>query len=96
MDVHSTASEVESAIARVRRRPSNHPPREAWMWKNVLDSKVIHTIDQSTLNPSNTLVSSVSGSELVCSYNWRIGDPPRVYVPGNYMALHSVPLAADE
>lgn len=59
------------------------------MWKNVLSTKVICYIDRTAVTPSDTPVSSASGSELVCSYNWRTGQDAKLHIPGRFYDLLS-------
>ncbi|KAK1514257.1 hypothetical protein CABS01_16747, partial [Colletotrichum abscissum] len=54
---------------------------EAWLWKNV-HRRVIHSIGHSSLIPSEASVSSDSGYELVCSYNWAVGQDEKIHIPG--------------
>ncbi|KAK7216168.1 hypothetical protein V2G26_004171 [Clonostachys chloroleuca] len=49
--------------------------QDAWMWEGVQADEVLGTIQASELNPSpdTAQVSSSSGCDLICSYNWQIG-----------------------
>ncbi|KAF6813208.1 hypothetical protein CSOJ01_04719 [Colletotrichum sojae] len=71
---------------------TNHPdPREAWMWENLRDTAV-RQINSTSLSPSDASVSSKSGSELVCSYNWKNSDGVEFHVPGHAPIWQNVPL----
>ncbi|KAK1843022.1 hypothetical protein CCHR01_14327 [Colletotrichum chrysophilum] len=75
----------------VRYRRSSKHHREAWLWKNV-NRKVLCSIGHSTLVPSNTLVSSKPGHELVCSYNWAVGPDEDIHIPGFAAVFQNVDL----
>ncbi|KAF6837178.1 hypothetical protein CPLU01_03290 [Colletotrichum plurivorum] len=71
---------------------TNHPdPREAWMWRNVPDA-ALRQINSTSLSPSDALVSSTSGSELVCSYNWKNCDGAEIHIPGHAPIWQDIPL----
>jgi hypothetical protein len=59
--------------------------RDRWMAKGV--GERIETIDNSALEPAETPVSSSTGYELICSYNWVNRKEPTIYVPGNWLPL---------
>ncbi|KAJ1333092.1 RAT1-interacting protein [Microdochium nivale] len=62
-------------------RPAR-PPNDSWLWKHAVKTTAIRSIHRAAIEPSNTPVSSTSGSELVCSYNWRIGKNASLHIPG--------------
>jgi hypothetical protein len=59
--------------------------RDQWMVKDV--GGKIDTIEVSSLKPADTPVSSSTGYELICSYNWANHKAPTTYVPGNGLPL---------
>ncbi|KAL0929522.1 uncharacterized protein CTRU02_215421 [Colletotrichum truncatum] len=78
-------------ITQFRRRNPGHQQREAWLWENVA-REVVYCISHPSLKPSNTLVSSAPGYELVCSYNWRVSQDARIHIPGFAAVFQNVTL----
>ncbi|KAK1451094.1 hypothetical protein CCUS01_11273 [Colletotrichum cuscutae] len=79
MEQHS--SEQQHHRGPRSRRPGKHR-LEAWLWKDV-HRQVIHSIDHPSLVPSEASVSSASRCELVCSYNWVVGQDEKIHIPGS-------------
>ncbi|KAK8096101.1 hypothetical protein PG999_014123 [Apiospora kogelbergensis] len=65
---------------------------DAWIWKDVLKANIIRHIDRTAIELSDTPVSSASGSELVCSYNWRNGQDTKLHIPGFAAIWQEIPL----
>ncbi|KAK6840247.1 hypothetical protein PG987_006113 [Apiospora arundinis] len=74
-----------------RWRPA-HARGEAWIWKNVFNTKIIRIIDRTAIELSDTPVSSALGCELVCSYNWRRGQDTKLHIPGFAAIWQEIPL----
>ncbi|KAK2005273.1 hypothetical protein LZ32DRAFT_612238 [Colletotrichum eremochloae] len=87
MEQHSSN---QKGPQRRRRKQSNHR-REAWLWENV-HRRVVHSIGHLSLEPSGTLVSSAPGYEVVCSYNWAVGQDEKIYIPGSAAVFQNVVL----
>lgn len=83
-------------------------PKNLWMAGNV--GKALGTVDHKTLKPCLEPVTSDSGFELVCSYNWRrpprgpfrsekesrAAQGPHIIVPGQAprVMVHQLPILA--
>ncbi|KAG7043058.1 geranylgeranyl pyrophosphate synthetase [Colletotrichum scovillei] len=56
-----------------------------------MDSRVIHCV-KHPVEPSDSMVSSATGCELVCSYNWKASQDLKIHVPGFAAVLQQVSL----
>lgn len=54
--------------------------KNSWMLSGT--GKLLKTVTPSDLTASTTEVSSASGFELLCTYNWTSLPSPTIYVPG--------------
>ncbi|KAK6330100.1 hypothetical protein TWF718_003528 [Orbilia javanica] len=54
-----------------------------WLWMDVKSRRAIGIIDQATLEPDDSLVSSASKSVLLCSYDWQDEQTPTILIPGH-------------
>ncbi|KAK1498164.1 hypothetical protein CABS01_17033, partial [Colletotrichum abscissum] len=67
------------------------PGCDAWMWETVMDSWVIHCV-KHPVEPSDSMVSSATGYDLVCSYNWKASQDLKIQIPGFAAVLQEVSL----
>ncbi|KAF7559945.1 hypothetical protein G7046_g4215 [Stylonectria norvegica] len=66
------------------------PKKDWWLFMDAGD--ILKTIRSTDISPSQTAVTSSSGYDMLCSYNWVNLQKPTVYVPGNPPHYVNMPL----
>ncbi|KAI3316823.1 hypothetical protein HD806DRAFT_527538 [Xylariaceae sp. AK1471] len=69
-----------------------HDPRDRWMWKGARTSNAFHVIAETNLEPSVNMVSSETGYQLICSYDWLDSKQASIQIPGFIPIWQHVPL----
>ncbi len=52
------------------------------MWKHARTTKAQHVISEANLEPCSNSVTSDTGYQLICTYNWQDSKKASIEIPG--------------